>query len=141
MPTSAADGRPRHTGGSSVLGRVMPHLMAHLTRNGYDADPIPPPAWLRRSRFHLPDVRLPESAAHEAWQMAATMTGDDALGVHVAESLPAGALDLVEVPVPFERDARSRTRAPRPLWAVDQRPLRGPAPAYQPPRCIWSSAA
>lgn len=96
MPTSAADGRPRHTGGSSVLGWVMPHLMAHLTRNGYDADPIRRlPGFVDRD-FTDPDVRLPESAAHEAWQMAATMTGDDALGVHVAESLPAGALDLVE---------------------------------------------
>jgi AraC-like DNA-binding protein len=43
-----------------------------------------------------PDVRVPERAAQEAWRLAAMMTGDQALGVHVAEALPRGALDLVE---------------------------------------------
>ena len=31
-----------------------------------------------------------------AWRLATTMTGDAAIGVHVAEALPRGALDLVE---------------------------------------------
>ena len=43
-----------------------------------------------------PDARVPERAAQDAWRLAASMTGDPALGVHLAESLPRGALDLVE---------------------------------------------
>jgi AraC-like DNA-binding protein len=43
-----------------------------------------------------PSVRVTEAAAETAWRLAATLTGDDALGVHVAESLPRGALDLIE---------------------------------------------
>ena len=31
-----------------------------------------------------------------AWRLAATLTCDDALGIHLAESLPRGALDLLE---------------------------------------------
>ena len=31
-----------------------------------------------------------------AWRLAAAFTGDAVIGVHLAESLPRGALDLVE---------------------------------------------
>ena len=31
-----------------------------------------------------------------AWRLAASLTGDEALGIHLAESLPRGALDLIE---------------------------------------------
>ena len=31
-----------------------------------------------------------------AWRLAATLTRDDALGIHLVESLPRGALDLIE---------------------------------------------
>ena len=34
-----------------------------------------------------------------AWRLAATLTQDEALGIHIAESLPRGALDLVEYPL------------------------------------------
>jgi AraC-like DNA-binding protein len=43
-----------------------------------------------------PDVRVPEASAEGAWRLAATLTQDAAIGVHIAESLPRGALDLVE---------------------------------------------
>ena len=43
-----------------------------------------------------PDLRVPESSAEAAWRLAATLTGDHAVGLHLAEWLPRGALDLVE---------------------------------------------
>jgi AraC-like DNA-binding protein len=43
-----------------------------------------------------PDLRVPEASVETAWRLATTMTGDAAIGVHVAEALPRGALDLVE---------------------------------------------
>jgi AraC-like DNA-binding protein len=46
-----------------------------------------------------PDLRVPEASAETAWRLATTMTGDAAIGVHVAEALPRGALDLVEYAV------------------------------------------
>ncbi len=49
-----------------------------------------------RTRLVDPSVRVAEAAAETAWRLAAMLTGDDALGVHFAESLPRGALDLIE---------------------------------------------
>jgi AraC-like DNA-binding protein len=43
-----------------------------------------------------PDLRVPEASVEAAWRLATTITGDAVIGIHVAESLPRGALDLVE---------------------------------------------
>ena len=43
-----------------------------------------------------PDLRVPEASVEAAWRLAATLTHDDAVGIHLAEWLPRGALDLVE---------------------------------------------
>jgi hypothetical protein len=43
-----------------------------------------------------PDLRVPEASVETAWRLATTFTGDAVIGVHVAESLPRGALDVVE---------------------------------------------
>jgi hypothetical protein len=43
-----------------------------------------------------PDLRVPEASVETAWRLATTLTGDAVIGVHVAEALPPGALDLVE---------------------------------------------
>jgi Arabinose-binding domain of AraC transcription regulator, N-term len=43
-----------------------------------------------------PDRRVPEESVAAAWRLATTVAGDDAIGIHVAEWLPGGALDLVE---------------------------------------------
>jgi len=51
---------------------------------------------LASTDFSDPDARVLESAVEEAWQFAGGISRDDALGVHLAEWLPRGALDLVE---------------------------------------------
>ena len=43
-----------------------------------------------------PDLRVPETSVEMAWRLSTSLTGDAAIGVHIAESLPRGALDLVE---------------------------------------------
>jgi AraC-like DNA-binding protein len=84
------------TTGPSVLGWLLPHVIAQVTAQGLDATPIRQLPGLRQRNLDDPDLRVPESVAQEAWRLAARMTGDAALGLHVAESLPRGALDLVE---------------------------------------------
>ena len=84
-----------HTRGV-VLGWVIPHLAAYLTHNGFDPSPVLRLPGIRERDFGDPDVRVPDSAVREAWRLATEITADDALGLHVAESLPRGALDLVE---------------------------------------------
>jgi hypothetical protein len=41
-----------------------------------------------------PGRRVSEATAEAAWRLTSTLTHDEALGVHVAESLPRGRVDL-----------------------------------------------
>ena len=84
----------RRTSGLSVQGWVFPHLIACVEAHGVDASPIRRLPGL--GTLDDPDVRVSEATAEAAWRLAETQTQDDAIGVHVAESLPRGTLDLVE---------------------------------------------
>ncbi len=93
-PEGAA-GRPgRAVIAPSVQGWLLPHLIAWVESRGANASPIR--RLVGRTRLLDPSVRVAEAAAETAWRLAATLTRDDALGVHLAESLPRGALDLIE---------------------------------------------
>jgi AraC-like DNA-binding protein len=80
----------------SVLGWVVPLLAAYIKEQGYDANPILELTGIRGRDLRDPDVRVPESASREAWRLAMAMTDDEAIGLHVAEWLPRGSLDLIE---------------------------------------------
>jgi AraC-like DNA-binding protein len=79
---------------SSVQGWVLPHLIACVEDRNVDAAPIR--RLFGRTRLDDPSVRVPEAVTETAWRLAATLTQDDALGIHLAESVPRGALDLIE---------------------------------------------
>jgi len=68
--------------------------MTWLDEHGFDATVLR--QLLSSTDFSDPDVRVQESTVEEAWQFASGISRDDALGVHLAEWLPRGALDLVE---------------------------------------------
>src|SRR5687768_1377141 len=80
--------------GPSVQGWVLPYLIDWVESQGIDAGSI------RRlpgmANLTDPDLRVPEASVEAAWRLAATLTHNDAVGVHLAEWLPRGALDLVE---------------------------------------------
>ncbi len=93
--TAASAARVRARGGGpSTLAWLLPHLIARVERDGADATPI------RRLRglsdLTDPDARVPETSVEAAWRLATSLTRDAAIGIHLAESLPRGALDLVE---------------------------------------------
>ena len=81
-------------GGATVQGWILPHLIAWVDTQGADSSAIRTLPGLQR--IDDPDLRVPESTTERAWAIASSVTGDEALGVHVAESIPRGALDLVE---------------------------------------------
>jgi AraC-like DNA-binding protein len=87
----------RRSAGLSVRAWVLPHLIAWVESQHVDASPIRRLPGLET--LDDPDRRVSERTAESAWELAATLTGDDAIGVHVAESLPRGALDLIEYAV------------------------------------------
>src|SRR5262245_60218837 len=87
-------GHSRAAGSPSVQGWALPHLIASVESCGADASSIR--RLFGQMRLADPDVRVPDATAETAWRLARDLTGDTALGVHLAESLPRGALDLVE---------------------------------------------
>jgi hypothetical protein len=80
----------------SVLGWVVPLLAAYVREQGYDCAPILQLPGIRGRDLKDPDIRVPEAASREAWRLAMAITADDAIGLHVAQWLPRGALDLIE---------------------------------------------
>jgi AraC-like DNA-binding protein len=105
MPAKTAQKPPPRTGpaalsvrgeskGPTVQAWAVPHLIACVEAQGVDASSIRALRWL--GDLGDPDVRVPEVAVEAAWRLAAELTQDDALGIHVAESLPRGAIDLIE---------------------------------------------
>lgn len=60
------------------------------------------PAWagflreLGDPRLDAPDVRIPFPALVRAWDLATSIAGDPAYGLHLAERLTVGAFDLVD---------------------------------------------
>lgn len=77
-----------------MQGWVLPHLITWVDKLGADGASIRALPGLQQ--IDDPDARISEGAAERAWQLASNLTQDEALGVHVAESIPRGALDLVE---------------------------------------------
>ena len=75
----------------------MPHLIAIVESRSVNASPIR--RLFGRTKLVDPNVRVSEDVTERAWGLAATLTRDEALGIHVAESLPRGALDLIEYPL------------------------------------------
>jgi AraC-like DNA-binding protein len=80
----------------SVLGWVVPLLAAYIKDRGHDNAPLLQLPGIRGRDLKDPDVRVPEDASREAWRLAMTITKDEAIGLHVAQWLPRGSLDLVE---------------------------------------------
>ena len=51
---------------------------------------------LRGKDLTDPDTRVADAVAAEVWRLAEAITSDDVLGLHLAEAVPAGTLDLLE---------------------------------------------
>ena len=77
---------------------MVPLLAAYVKEQGHDDGPILHLPGIRGRDLKDPDVRVPERASREAWRLAMVMTADEAIGLHVAEWLPRGALDLIDTP-------------------------------------------
>jgi len=93
-PASAGAGHKHAVVASSVQGWVLPHLITWVESRNVDASPIR--GLFGRTVLEDPSVRVPEATTETAWRLAASLTRDEALGIHLAESLSRGALDLIE---------------------------------------------
>ena len=80
--------------GPSVQAWVLPYLIRWVEEQAADASAIRQLPGM--ADLTDPDLRVPEGSVDAAWRLAASLTHDAAIGLHVAEWLPRGALDLVE---------------------------------------------
>ena len=98
MPAGRPEGAGRRHGRAvivpSVQGWLLPHLIEWVESRDVNASPIR--RLFGQTRLVDPNVRVAEAVTEKAWRLAATLTCDEALGIHLAESLPRGALDLIE---------------------------------------------
>jgi len=93
-PSSYSPIRSRRT--ATVLAWVLPHLLAYVSARGHDAAGIRRLPGLVGRPLDDPDIRVTDQAAAEAWRLAQHITGDAALGLHMAQWIPAGGLDVLE---------------------------------------------
>jgi AraC-like DNA-binding protein len=63
---------------------------------GHDATALEKIPGVRGRDLSDPDLRVAETALIEVWRLARQITGDDLLGLRFAQTVPAGALDLLE---------------------------------------------
>jgi AraC-like DNA-binding protein len=83
-------------GHATVAAWGMRVLMGYLETCGVDAAAIRSRAGLEGVDLGHPERRLPEGVPREVWRLAAEATGDEAIGIHVAEARTPAAVDVLE---------------------------------------------
>ena len=81
-------------GTTSVLAACP--VVAELERRGIDPRPVLARARIRRDSLACDDGRLPHRSVRDLWEEAARVSGDRSFGVHTAERLPQGSIDLFD---------------------------------------------
>ncbi|HEU4613480.1 MAG TPA: AraC family transcriptional regulator ligand-binding domain-containing protein, partial [Kofleriaceae bacterium] len=71
-------------------------VVSALEQRGIDPGPVLRTAHLSREALASYDNRLPAATVQRLWEAAAVACRDRSFGVHVAETLPPGALDLYD---------------------------------------------
>lgn len=100
---SASDGAAAADATVTVL--VAGPAVAALEARGIDPAAILGAVQLSREALASVDGRLPFLAVRALWEAAADAAGDPSFGVHVAEALPIGALDVLDYVMSAEATA------------------------------------
>src|SRR5512133_3080711 len=89
--------RSRHMSAETSMSVLTARpVVAALEERGVDAARVLRLARLSSDARASVDTRLPCASVLDLWEEAAAAAGDPSFGVHVAETLPAGAYDVYE---------------------------------------------
>jgi AraC-like DNA-binding protein len=80
----------------NVSVRSLQPVLARLRALGLDVAAVVSAAGIEPRAFEDADARLPHEAALALWDEAARRSGDDAFGIHTAESIRPGAFDVLD---------------------------------------------
>lgn len=74
---------------------ILP-LVSYLERRGFSPAPILAAVGIDRDDLAAAGARLPHAQAMQLWSQSVEATGDHQMGLHVAQHVDAGVMDLIE---------------------------------------------
>jgi AraC-like DNA-binding protein len=74
---------------------VLP-LVSYLERSGFAPTPILAAVGIDRKDLSAAGARIPHAQVMQLWSQAVKATGDPQIGLHVAQQVDAGVMDLIE---------------------------------------------
>src|SRR5215208_1577525 len=77
-----------------IAARAVQPVVAALAALGHPADVILAEARISRRALEDPDGRVPQRVMGALWERALAVTGDDCLGIHLAEAAPVGSFEV-----------------------------------------------
>jgi AraC-like DNA-binding protein len=86
----------RKRSGLSVSALQATAILAGLQAAGADAEAVLARAGIALDELQDPERRLPREIILDLWQAALDVTGDEAFGLHVAEQMRPGILDVLD---------------------------------------------
>jgi AraC-like DNA-binding protein len=87
---------PAMRSGATVSGRTILPAIGRLRALGADVESLLREGAVPPSILDDAEVRLPHEVALGVWHRAVGLSGDDALGIHAAESVRPGAFDVLD---------------------------------------------
>lgn len=96
LPESAKPPLPRsaRAADANLTVRAVQPVIAGLEALGHGVDTLLAEASISRGVLADPDGRVPHRAMMELWSRAQTATGDDQLGIHLAEAAPLESFEV-----------------------------------------------
>jgi AraC-like DNA-binding protein len=79
---------------AGVSTRVLRPVLAGLQMHGIEIAPVLAELGVEPTTLVDPDARVPHGIAIALWNLAVARTGDDALGLHLAEATDIGVFDV-----------------------------------------------
>jgi hypothetical protein len=89
----ASGGRERRP---SMSSRLVVPIVTYLERGGHDPAEILRRAGLSLAELTSSGARVPHERVMRFWELAVDQTGDRQLGLHVAQQVEPGVMDLIE---------------------------------------------
>lgn len=80
---------------STVAASIVIDMLGYLERQGHAGEEVAAAAQLDLPAIRTPDARVPGSVIERLWVEGERLTGDPDLGLHMAEALNPGALDIL----------------------------------------------
>jgi len=97
-----------------MSSRLIVPIVTHLERSGHAPGELLRRAGLSLGELTSPGSRVPHATAMRLWELAVEATGDRQLGLHVAQQVEPGVMDLIEYLARVSRtlgEALARTSA------------------------------